>query len=191
MTVDKAKLRELAEAATGDHWSYDGSYVCPARIENGTTFVESWRSVADCNQPEDTKFIAAANPGSVLDLLDEIESWRGALAVAQQERDRLKEENEALAHLLKRFVDSEHDDAEDQNERHHYHGESQALLASMGGEFQEYSLIPYAALIAQRDKLDSLGRDAARFQFIANDAESSLERAYGDDWLAVVDSRIP
>ncbi|CAM3211921.1 hypothetical protein [Pseudomonas fluorescens] len=29
--------------------------------------------------------------------------------------------------------------------------------------------------------------DAERFQFIANDAESSLERAYGDDWLAMVD----
>lgn len=68
---DYSKLQELAEAATKGPWGYDGSYVCPARTEDGTTYVESWRSVADCAQPENTKFIAAANPATVLELIAE------------------------------------------------------------------------------------------------------------------------
>lgn len=38
------------------------------------------------------------------------------------------------------------------------------------------------------DELACLRTDAERFQFIAQDAESSLERIYGDNWLAVVDA---
>lgn len=67
-----AELKRLAEAATKGPWSYDGSYVCPARVEGGTTYVETWRSVADCAQPENTKFIAAANPAAVLVMIAEI-----------------------------------------------------------------------------------------------------------------------
>lgn len=70
---DYSKLQELAESATKGPWGYDGSYVCPARTEDGTTYVESWRSVADCAQPENTKFIAAANPTAILGLLAEID----------------------------------------------------------------------------------------------------------------------
>lgn len=73
MTIDKSALKALAEAATPGPWGYDGSYVCPARVEDGTTYVETWRSVADCVQPENTKFIAAANPTAVMVLLAEIE----------------------------------------------------------------------------------------------------------------------
>lgn len=70
------ELKRLAEAATQGPWSYDGSYVCPARVEKGTTYVETWRSVADCAQPENTKFIAAANPATVLALIAENEALR-------------------------------------------------------------------------------------------------------------------
>lgn len=38
------------------------------------------------------------------------------------------------------------------------------------------------------DRVLALSADADRFQFIAQDAESSLVRIYGDDWLAVVDA---
>ena len=38
-----------------------------------------------------------------------------------------------------------------------------------------------------KDEIETLRIDAARFQFIAQDAESSLERIYGDNWLGVVD----
>jgi hypothetical protein len=63
---------------------------------------------------------------------------------------------EALASLLKRFVDGEHDHDEDQNDRHHYHGEAQTLLSRLGGEFPEYSLVPNEALYAQRQEILSL-----------------------------------
>lgn len=73
---DHSELKRLAEAATPGPWAYDGSYVCPARTEDGTTYVELWRSIADCHQPENTKFIAAANPAAVLALIAEVEALR-------------------------------------------------------------------------------------------------------------------
>jgi hypothetical protein len=59
----------------------------------------------------------------------------------------------ALAFLLKRFVDGEHDQEEDQNERHHYHGEAEMMLCRLGGEFPEYSLVPNKALQAQNQNI--------------------------------------
>lgn len=76
---DHSELKRLAEAATPGPWAYDGSYVCPARTEDGTTYVELWRSIADCHQPENTKFIAAANPAAVLALIAEVEALRDDL----------------------------------------------------------------------------------------------------------------
>ena len=73
---DHSELKRLAEAATPGPWAYDGSYVCPARTEDGTTYVELWRSIADCHQPENTKFIAAANPAAVLALIAEIDQLK-------------------------------------------------------------------------------------------------------------------
>lgn len=73
---DHSELKRLAEAATPGPWAYDGSYVCPARTEDGTTYVELWRSIADCHQPENTKFIAAANPAVVLALIADVEGLR-------------------------------------------------------------------------------------------------------------------
>ncbi|MBI6551064.1 hypothetical protein YA0850_01315 [Pseudomonas veronii] len=46
---------------------------------------------------------------------------------------------------------------------------------------------PGSVIREMNDELVDLRTDAERFQFIAKDAESSLERIYGDDWLAVVD----
>ena len=107
---DHSELKRLAEAATPGPWAYDGSYVCPARTEDGTTYVELWRSIADCHQPENTKFIAAANPDSVLALIAEVEGLRAqhgrdsaelrslcqARDDARKERDQLKAEVERL-----------------------------------------------------------------------------------------------
>lgn len=45
-------------------------------------------------------------------------------------------------------------------------------------------------LISLKDRNQTLLKDAERFDFIAKDAESGLEKIYGDDWLAVVDSMI-
>lgn len=107
---DYSELKMLAEAATPGPWAYDGSYVCPARTEDGTTYVELWRSIADCHQPENTKFIAAANPAAVLALIAEVEGLRAqhgrdsaelrslcqARDDARKERDQLKAEVERL-----------------------------------------------------------------------------------------------
>ncbi|MBX8534554.1 ead/Ea22-like family protein [Pseudomonas cichorii] len=188
MTIDKAQLKALAEAATAGPWIHGGTWVS---AERGS-------SIADCSRG-DEEFIAAANPATILALLEEIdrlhsaektlqslgyrhaggEMWKPPLGTKpdfslidqlKAEREllqrageslkddvvKLKAENEALAHLLKRFVDGEHDDVEDQSDRHHYHGEAQALLARMGGDFQEYSLVPYEALWRRRTELVGL-----------------------------------
>lgn len=107
---DHSELNRLAEAATPGPWAYDVSYVCPARTEDGTTYVELWRSIADCHQPENTKFIAAANPAVVLALIAEVEGLRAqhgrdsaelrslcqARDDARKERDQLKAEADRL-----------------------------------------------------------------------------------------------
>lgn len=115
---DHSELKRLAEAATPGPWAYDGSYVCPARTEDGTTYVELWRSIADCHQPENTKFIAAANPAAVLALIAEVESLREhkQLLVDLREADgyeswasvlvmvdKLKAENEDLRKDAERY----------------------------------------------------------------------------------------
>lgn len=123
---DYSELKRLAETATPGPWSYDGSYVCPARVEDGTTYVETWRSVADCAQSENTKFIAAANPAAVLALIAEADQWMrctglilatipvsevtaASMSVGESvsyferlhaERDQLRAENEALRSKL-------------------------------------------------------------------------------------------
>ena len=70
------ELKRLAEAATPGPWSFDGSYICPARIEGETTYVETWRAVADSHQTENVRFIAAANPAVILELIEEVEALR-------------------------------------------------------------------------------------------------------------------
>lgn len=82
---DYSELKMLAENATPGPWAYDGSYVCPARTEDGTTYVELWRSIADCHQPENTKFIAATNPAAVLELIYEVEALKGQLECADEQ----------------------------------------------------------------------------------------------------------
>ena len=114
---DYSELKRLAEAATPGPWAYDGSYVCPDRTEDGTTYVELWRSIADCHQPENTKFIAAANPAAVLALIAEVEGLRAqhgrdsaelrslsqARDDARKERDQLKADNEELRKDAERY----------------------------------------------------------------------------------------
>jgi hypothetical protein len=76
------ELKKLAGAATPGPWSYDGSYICPARVEDETTYVETWRAVADSHQPENVRFIAAANPAAILELIAENSSLKDLLAQA-------------------------------------------------------------------------------------------------------------
>lgn len=70
---DYSELKRLAEAATPGKWSSCGSYLAPTREENGTTYVESWRSIAMVPADNDRQFIATANPATVLALIAENE----------------------------------------------------------------------------------------------------------------------
>lgn len=110
MTIDKDKLRALAEAATRGDWGQDGTYFAKARQEGGTTYVESWRPIGQAFSVEDAKFIAAANPATILALLGEIERLEreseqakadgaDAFGLAQGRADmidQLKADNESL-----------------------------------------------------------------------------------------------
>lgn len=93
---DHSELKKMAEAATPGPWAYDGSYVCPARTEDGTTYVELWRSIADCHQPENTKFIAAANPAAVLALIAEVDSLRDDLEQVKYETNAWRNSEESV-----------------------------------------------------------------------------------------------
>jgi hypothetical protein len=70
-------------------------------------------------------------------------------------RSLLAERN-ALAFLLKRFVDGEHDQDENQAERHIYHGEAEAFLAYLGGDVQGHTLIPDEILRTEQEKKKAL-----------------------------------
>ena len=60
-------------------------------------------------------------------------------------------------------------------------------LQKMAGWFDPLSDRLWQEVEMLKDKCEMFRKDAERFQFIAQDAESSLERIYGDDWLGVVD----
>lgn len=111
MSIDKDKLKALAEAATPTKWSTSGSYIAPTRQENGSTYVESWRSIALVSDDKDRAFIAAANPATILALIAEIErlqreekndliAYMSAIERQEElraERDQLKSEKEDLS----------------------------------------------------------------------------------------------
>lgn len=65
-------------------------------------------------------------------------------------------ERNSLAFLLKRFVDGEHDQDENQAERHMYHDEAEALLAYLGGEVQGHTLVPDEILRTEHEKKKAL-----------------------------------
>ncbi|MDF3197570.1 hypothetical protein P3C29_02695 [Pseudomonas sp. 1912-s] len=89
--------------------------------------------------------------------------------VASAFRALLAERN-SLAFLLKRFVDGEHDQGENQGERHMYHDEAEALLAYLGGEVQGHTLVPDDLLRAEHERKKALVADSDRYQFIADSA---------------------
>lgn len=125
MTIDKEQLKALAESAQGINWragnyygkSFIPAYQVIADTDEGLCVIlegnKNFRSEAEAN----CAYAAAANPATVLALLDEIERLESMRAVDAQtierhqhqitahigdvtdlkiERDQLKAENEAL-----------------------------------------------------------------------------------------------
>lgn len=102
----------------------------------------------------------------------------GRPSTASAFRALLAERN-ALAFLLKRFVDGEHDQDENQAERHMYHDEAQTLLAYLGGEVQGHTLVPddilrkqYEQRMALIAENEALRKDADRYQWLRDKSES-------------------
>lgn len=117
MTIDKAKLKALAEAATQGNWVAEGDDLF--FNEDGYTkhlmeTSEGSDICHDAEHPANLSFIAAASPDTILALLAEIErlekfeDWFVRLDQVEQslaasykaERDQLKAENEALRNAL-------------------------------------------------------------------------------------------
>lgn len=73
MTTNK-ELRELAKKATPGAWGKDGVYVCTTITAGETIYVQTWNAVAESHEESNAQFIAAANPATILALLDENEA---------------------------------------------------------------------------------------------------------------------
>ncbi|QXI45125.1 ead/Ea22-like family protein [Pseudomonas wayambapalatensis] len=102
MTIDKQKLKALAEAATQGEWERDGHQVCPVADQNA--------SLGSFSKRSDAAYVAALQPSVVLALLAEIEHAENRLhdvavlcATVEHERDQLKTENEALRKDAERY----------------------------------------------------------------------------------------
>lgn len=116
MTIDKQKLKALAEAATQSHGArqveidHNGVHV----IGDGSWKILSAWHTPDGKGAQNAEFVAAASPATVLTLLAEIDGLHdqhgrdsgelrklcNARDSARRERDQLKAENEALRKAL-------------------------------------------------------------------------------------------
>lgn len=70
-------------------------------------------------------------------------------------------ENDALGGLLKRFVDGEHEQDENQAERHMYFTEAQSILALVNGELEAHTIVPDSAIKAIHAERDQLRAEIA------------------------------
>lgn len=176
------ELAALAKAATPGPWTIDGDYVneyghvLHSYIANGrkgggriaSTFVNCLvKTDEQCRA--NAAFIASANPKAVLKLTNEIarlneDSSMRAIRSLRNDCKDLLVERDALAALLKRFVNGEHD-----------HDEAQALLAYVGGELQGRTLVPDEALRAVTAEGTRLSR-AAEFWRSPTDRPASGTR---------------
>ena len=116
MTIDKQKLKALAEAATQSHGArqveidHNGVHVIG---EGSWKILSAWHT-PDGKGAQNAEFVAAASPATVLTLLAEIDGLHdqhgrdsgelrkicNARDSARRERDQLKAENEALRKAL-------------------------------------------------------------------------------------------
>ncbi len=119
MTIDKQKLKALAEAATQSHGArqveidHNGVHV----IGDGSWKILSAWHTPDGKGAQNAEFVAAASPATVLTLLAEIDGLHdqhgrdsgelrkicNARDSARRERDQLKAENEALRKDAERY----------------------------------------------------------------------------------------
>lgn len=93
--IDKPALREAADAANKSSWGRWESYH-PYKGARGYEVKVGVRAVAQHCLKVDAAFIAAANPATVLALLDELEAAEHTAAVDHEAACSLVEENEEV-----------------------------------------------------------------------------------------------
>lgn len=67
-----AEIEALAREATPGPWGFSGTDVAPTRNDQGTIYVEIWKRVAEDLCPADARFIASANPATILAMIARI-----------------------------------------------------------------------------------------------------------------------
>ncbi|EBH0962141.1 ead/Ea22-like family protein [Salmonella enterica subsp. enterica] len=82
--IDKQALREAANAANAASWGY-WEYYKPHKGARGYEVKVGVKAVAQHCLKVDSVFIAAANPATVLALLDELEAKDSTISTQQQE----------------------------------------------------------------------------------------------------------
>ena len=139
--TDYTELKRLAEACGDLNWRAIQENWCERAIRDDHGYIATMRTKSakhpgPCPAREaKAKFLCAVTPAAVLALIAE---------------------NEALAVLLKRFVDGEHDHEENQAERHMYFTEAQSLLALVDGELEAHTIVPDSAIKAIHAERDQL-----------------------------------
>lgn len=121
MTINTARLRALAEAATPGPWEADGN-----EVSQHWSRPEPWKTVASSEvacmsycyggsgrgieDEADAAYIAAADPSTMLALLDEIESLRDQVDSMQMANDMLRAthrtDNQYLLDEIERYRDA-------------------------------------------------------------------------------------
>lgn len=97
--IDKQALREAADAANETSWGRWESYH-PHKGARGYEVKVGVKAIAQHCLKVDSVFIAAANPATVLALLDELEAAEHTAAVDHEAACSLVEENEELKRKL-------------------------------------------------------------------------------------------
>lgn len=142
MKPDLAKLRAVTKAATPGPWDYDDEVMNEPSPCNQTVYPEadSEHSIAFVNGmvngTKDAAFIAAANPETVLALLDELESipitlteieWRAILAENEQFKTELEDLRAVCKHCLDGVLDGAVTTKELEMERDQLRGDVERL----------------------------------------------------------------
>lgn len=156
MTIDKQKLRALAEPVNQGNWIQEG-------LDAQDDGIENYR-VANCRSDEEAAFIAAASPATVLALLAEIERLQAGRSRKERE---LEQELEVWRHGPSCWSCGDTGDVHDLTGE--WHGECDCLAAQLINANRERDQF--------KAENEALRKDAERYRWF---------RDSGKDWYRLV-----
>jgi len=141
--IDKRALRVLATALDGDDWHAEGNSVYGGRYDVGDNVC--YDHIASCEsvngKSPHADFIAAANPATVLALLDELEAKDRKILKLEKlaEAESVGADKAATSGVewMKRYHAAEKRIAE--LERKEQHSERQSVIDALAGSGEEWS----------------------------------------------------